>query len=93
MKCQTPNCDNNNLEPGDKFCDVCCKPVRAPGNDTAALGKALHEKNQGQGSGSQLVFDPVSGEFVVVSAGDKVSPDATTVDQIATDGFAGVTPT
>jgi hypothetical protein len=49
----------------------------------------LELMNNGQSNASkQLVFDPSTGEFVVARPNQELSPDATTIDQIAKDGFA-----
>lgn len=37
---------------------------------------------------NQLVFDPSTGEFVVAKPNQQLSPDATTINSIAQDGFA-----
>jgi high-affinity K+ transport system ATPase subunit B len=59
---------------------------------TQMLTKALEDMNKGQQSESNLlVFDPESGEFVLVSPNDVIPADATTIDSIAKDGFAAIT--
>ena len=45
--------------------------------------------NTGKSEGNELVFDPKTGELVVTNNPKKVNPDATTITQIAEDGFAG----
>lgn len=39
---------------------------------------------------NQLVFDPSTGEFVVAKPNQQLSPDATTINSIAQDGFATI---
>lgn len=49
----------------------------------------LEKINKGLDNNSnQLVFDPATGEFVVASPNQQLSADATTINQIAQDGFA-----
>jgi len=55
---------------------------------TKQLGVELAERNRGITTGNDIVFDPVTGELVLVKPGEKKNPDATTVNQIAEDGFA-----
>jgi hypothetical protein len=51
--------------------------------------KTLEEMNKGLANNSnQLVFDPSTGEFVVAKPNQQLSPDATTINSIAQDGFA-----
>jgi len=53
------------------------------------ITSALELMNSGANSASnQLVFDPSTGQFVVAKPGQKVGPDATTINSIARDGFA-----
>lgn len=53
------------------------------------ITKTLEEINKGlPNTGNQLVFDPSTGEFVVAKPDQHVSPDATTINSIAQDGFA-----
>jgi hypothetical protein len=53
------------------------------------LTNALENMNKGQSNNSNhLVFDPSTGEFVVAKPNQQLSPDATTINQIAQDGFA-----
>ena len=53
------------------------------------ITKTLEEMNKGLDNNSnQLVFDPSTGEFVVAKPNQKISPDATTINSIAQDGFA-----
>lgn len=50
---------------------------------------SLEQMNKGLNNNSnQLVFDPTTGEFVVAKPNQQVSPDATTINSIAQDGFA-----
>lgn len=50
---------------------------------------ALEKMNKGLSNNSnQLIFDPSTGEFVVAKPNQQLSPDATTINQIAQDGFA-----
>jgi len=55
---------------------------------TKNIGSALQAKNLGQSCDQVLEFDPTTGELVARQPGEIRNPDATTVDQIATDGFA-----
>ena len=53
------------------------------------ITKTLEEMNKGLTNNSnQLVFDPSTGEFVVAKPNQELSPDATTINSIAQDGFA-----
>lgn len=53
------------------------------------ITKTLEEMNKGLANNSnQLVFDPSTGEFVVAKPNQQLSPDATTINSIAQDGFA-----
>lgn len=53
------------------------------------ITNSLEQLNKGLNNNSnQLVFDPTTGEFVVVKPDQEVSPDATTINSIAQDGFA-----
>jgi len=53
------------------------------------ITKTLEEMNKGLANNSnQLVFDPTTGEFVVTKPNQQISPDATTINSIAQDGFA-----
>lgn len=53
------------------------------------LTNELEKMNKGQSNNSNhLVFDPSTGEFVVAKPNQQLSPDATTINQIAQDGFA-----
>ena len=53
------------------------------------ISENLELMNNGQSNTSkQLVFDPSTGEFVVARPNQVISPDATTIDDIAKDGFA-----
>lgn len=53
------------------------------------ITKTLEEMNKGLANNSnQLVFDPTTGEFVVAKPNQQLSPDATTINSIAQDGFA-----
>ena len=55
------------------------------------ITNSLEQMNKGINSNSnQLVFDPTTGEFVVSRPNQQVSPDATTINSIAQDGFARV---
>jgi hypothetical protein len=53
-----------------------------------AIANNLEQIANGTATGGQLVFDPVSGEFKLPGQGQQVSPDATTINSIARDGFA-----
>jgi len=53
-----------------------------------SIGDELAAKNSGQNTANVLEFDPESGELVVRARSAQPHPDATAVDQIATDGFA-----
>jgi len=55
---------------------------------TKELGIELAERNRNKSTGNDIVFDPVTGELVLVRPGDRKDPDSTTVNQIAEDGFA-----
>lgn len=55
---------------------------------TRDIGRELSERNRNNATGNDLVFDPVTGELVLVKPGTQRDPDATTVNQIAEDGFA-----
>lgn len=55
---------------------------------TKELGNELAARNRNNSTGNDIVFDPVTGELVLVRPGDQKNPDATTVNQIAEDGFA-----
>ncbi len=53
------------------------------------ITNSLEQMNKGLSNNSnQLVFDPTTGEFVVAKPNQQVSPDATTINSIAQDGFA-----
>lgn len=53
------------------------------------ITNTLEEMNKGLSNKSnQLVFDPSTGEFVVAKPNQQISPDATTINSIAQDGFA-----
>lgn len=53
------------------------------------ITNSLEQMNKGLNNNSnQLVFDPTTGEFVVAKPNQQVSPDATTINSIAQDGFA-----
>jgi hypothetical protein len=53
------------------------------------ITKTLEEMNKGLDNNSnQLFFDPSTGEFVVTKPNQQLSPDATTINSIAQDGFA-----
>lgn len=53
------------------------------------ITKTLEQMNKGQANNSnQLVFDPTTGEFVVARPNQQLPPDATTINQIAQEGFA-----
>lgn len=53
------------------------------------ITKSLENIKQGVANNSnQLVFDPTTGEFVVAKPNQQLSPDATTINSIAQDGFA-----
>lgn len=53
------------------------------------ITKTLEEMKKGLVNNSnQLVFDPSTGEFVVAKPDQQLSPDATTINSIAQDGFA-----
>lgn len=55
------------------------------------ITQTLEEMNKGLANNSnQLVFDPSTGEFVVAKPNQQVSPDATTINSIARDGFANI---
>lgn len=55
------------------------------------ITKTLEEMNKGNATNSnQLVFDPSTGEFVVAVPNQQLSPDATTINSIAQDGFAKI---
>jgi hypothetical protein len=61
-------------------------PKKATNND---ITRSLEQLNQGDSSGgNQLVFDPSTGEFVIARPNQAISPDATTINSIAKDGFA-----
>jgi hypothetical protein len=51
-------------------------------------GDELLAKNSGEKTGNVLEFDPASGELIIRPHNAPAHPDATPVDQIATDGFA-----
>lgn len=55
---------------------------------TERIGEQLILSNKGELTGNRLEFDPQTGELVVRRADDAPNPDATPIDQIATDGFA-----
>lgn len=59
-----------------------------PDKQTEAIGLQLAKANQQSETGKALEFDPQSGELVVRPREQRVNPDATVLDQIATDGFA-----
>lgn len=59
-------------------------------NDTNKIGKELVVRNKGEVTMNRLEFDPETGELVVRRNDLPMNPDATTVDQIATDGFAAL---
>ena len=63
------------------------KETRDIGNELAARNQ-LAGRNQNNATGNDIVFDPVTGELVLVRPGERKNPDATTVNQIAEDGFA-----
>jgi len=53
------------------------------------ITNSLEQMNKGENNTSnQLVFDPSTGQFVVAKPNQKISPDATTINSIAQDGFA-----
>ncbi len=53
------------------------------------ITNSLEQMNNGLiNNSNQLVFDPTTGEFVVAKPNQQVSPDATTINSIAQDGFA-----
>ena len=55
------------------------------------ITKTLEQMNNGNSNnGSQLVFDPSTGEFVVASQTTNLPADATTINSIAKDGFAKI---
>lgn len=57
----------------------------------AEVLKSVDQLNKGKhrSSSNQLIFDPTSGEFVFQNPNnDNLSPDATTINSIARDGFA-----
>jgi len=56
--------------------------------ETRDIGNELAARNQNNATGNDIVFDPVTGELVLVRPGERKNPDATTVNQIAEDGFA-----
>jgi hypothetical protein len=61
------------------------------GNKTSnqVITKTLEEMKKGLANNSnQLVFDPSTGEFVIAKPDQQLSPDATTINSIAKDGFA-----
>lgn len=55
---------------------------------TTDVASEIERKVRGNASSNVLQFDPTTGELLIVKPGTVVNPDATTVDQIATDGFA-----
>ncbi len=55
---------------------------------TDEIGQQLIKANQQGETGKALEFDPQTGELVVRQKDQIVNPDATILDQIATDGFA-----
>jgi hypothetical protein len=58
-------------------------------SDTNDIGRTLIDINKGNSNvGNLLIFDPRTGEFVVLQPDEPVSPDVTTINQIAEDGFA-----
>jgi hypothetical protein len=68
--------DNNQISNGNKA-------------SNQVITKTLEEMNKGLANNSnQLVFDPSTGEFVVAKPNQQLSPDATTINSIAQDGFA-----
>jgi len=56
--------------------------------ETRELGKELAERNRDNSTGNDIVFDPATGELILVRPGERRNPDSTTVNQIAEDGFA-----
>lgn len=53
------------------------------------ITNSLEQMNKGLDNNSnKLVFDPTTGEFVVAKQDQQVSPDSTTINSIAQDGFA-----
>jgi hypothetical protein len=56
--------------------------------ETYEIGEELVVRNRGEITENRLEFDPETGELVVRRNDVPMNPDATTVDQIATDGFA-----
>lgn len=56
--------------------------------ETRNLGDELAARNRNNSTGNDIVFDPVTGELVLLKPGEQRNPDATTVNQIAEDGFA-----
>jgi hypothetical protein len=57
-------------------------------SETKDLGNELARRTRSNSTGNDIVFDPNTGELVLVRPGDKRNPDSTTVNQIAEDGFA-----
>ena len=57
------------------------------GTSNQEVMKTLDALNQNSRV-QNLVFDPKTGEFVV-QHDDEINPDATTINSIARDGFAG----
>lgn len=52
------------------------------------LARELVVRGRGEVSTNRLEFDVKTGELVVRRAEDPRDPDATVIDQIASDGFA-----
>lgn len=44
--------------------------------------------NEGNDTGNEVVFDPQTGELVVVNQQERIDDDATVVTSITKDGFA-----
>ena len=59
-----------------------------PKTTTKEIAETLEQINQNTEQGNKLVFDPNTSEFVVVREGENLPADATTINQIAKDGFA-----
>jgi hypothetical protein len=55
---------------------------------TKDFGNELARRTLSDSTGNDIVFDPSTGELVLVRPGDRRNPDSMTVNQIAEDGFA-----